>query len=187
MKRGTIVILALVGFVLVFSAAYWGWIWFFRRPNHERVAYGMLVKIVKGQQKLHGQDLDGNRMRDYWTLDAAGLTQFGLLDRLTAQADAARAKDYEGISGPPVPNSGYFVIAMERDPFGGPYALTPRHNATSNPKHFGFCAYPAAYGPGTRNTYIVNESGRVWSKDTGGRAVRQFPADPLKEGWIRHD
>lgn len=187
MQRGTLVILGLVAVVLLFSAAYWGWLWWFRQPNHERVAYGMLIKIVKAQERLHGLDLDGNQIRDYWTLDAAGLIQFGLLDPWTARADAARAKDYEAITGPPVPHSGYFVIAMDRDPFGGPYALTPRHAPTRNPRRFGFCAYPAAYGPATRNTYIVNESGRVWSKDTGGRPVRQFPSDPSGEGWILHD
>jgi Protein of unknown function (DUF2950) len=49
---------------------------------------------------------------------------------------------------------------------------------------YGLCAVPAKYGGATRKTFIVATNGTVFGKDTGGKPVFDYPADPTAKGWV---
>ena len=56
-----------------------------------------------------------------------------------------------------------------------------------NPDRYGFCAYPAEYGKTGVMTFIVNQAGVRYQKDTGGKNIDQWPCeedkDPTADGW----
>lgn len=80
--------------------------------------------------------------------------------------DASSIKDEKA-----EPYLGYWFCAIELDETGKAYKAVA---GGANTGKYGFCAYPAEYGRGARKTFIVNESGVVWEKDKGGKAVKQF-------------
>lgn len=52
-----------------------------------------------------------------------------------------------------------------------------------NPGRFAIIAYPANYPSSGRMTFIINESGSVYQKETYGDVPDKFPSDPYTEGW----
>ncbi len=48
----------------------------------------------------------------------------------------------------------------------------------------GLCAIPAKYGGKTKRTFIVNTTGTVFGKDTGGKPVFDYPNNPAAAGWV---
>jgi hypothetical protein len=48
-----------------------------------------------------------------------------------------------------------------------------------------YVAYPAKYSVTGRMTYVLDEEGLLWKKDTGGVAPQDFPPDPAAAGWSR--
>ncbi len=48
---------------------------------------------------------------------------------------------------------------------------------------FGLCAVPAEYGKTGTLTFMIATNGTVFSKDTKGAAVTDYPADPAAAGW----
>lgn len=48
---------------------------------------------------------------------------------------------------------------------------------------YALCAIPAKYGGKTKRTFIINTNGTVFGKDTGGKPVFDYPANPVKAGW----
>ncbi len=52
-------------------------------------------------------------------------------------------------------------------------------------RRFAFCATPAEYSPQCCYTVLFGSAGTVVAKDTAGKSVNGFPADPSKEGWKR--
>jgi hypothetical protein len=119
-------------------------------------------------------------------LRADGKTKCANIDIGFAKADAQPAdskifagkiEDWSGIK--PQPKSGYFFRAMS----GYNQNEVNGVNAT-NSYAFAFVAYPAEYGKTGKRTFIINESGTVYSKDTGSDAnkiVLQWPTD--MSGW----
>jgi hypothetical protein len=141
-------------------------------------------------------DGDGNGKQDYWTADVAGFyaipdadgNKLKFIDIATAKADAGRA---EGLykwefGGAPVPKAGYLYKVMALDENGKPYRQDPDGDGkkTTNLSQWAYCAYPAQHNKDGVRTFIVNEEGVVYAKDTGGKPVEKWPgADPTTAGW----
>lgn len=50
---------------------------------------------------------------------------------------------------------------------------------------FGLCAVPCIYGDSGTNTFIINQVGVIYYRDTKGKPVTEWPADEIKAGkWI---
>ena len=73
---------------------------------------------------------------------------------------------------PDRPKTGYYFVDITGEA-SGPYDYT---------KQCGLCAVPAKYGKSGRLTFIINVTGTIDQKDTGGRPVAVWP-DVEKEGW----
>jgi len=155
--------------------------------NNEALAEFNLQIIKIAEESFKTSDSDANGVADYWTRDVAGLFALKdksgqplmLLDAATAGADPEGATRY-GL--PVVPKNGYFFKMMVGDPDGEAYQ---KDDGKTNKTRFGVVAWPAVPGATGRLTFIVNESGKVWKKDTLGHAVDRWPGkDPATEGWI---
>lgn len=82
----------------------------------------------------------------------------------------------EGFSEIPVPKNGYLFKALVEDEQGEAYAQdTDGTGSTHNYGQYGFCAYPAEYGATGTMTFIVNNIGSVFMRDTRGRPVESWP------------
>jgi hypothetical protein len=199
-KHGSIGSTAIVlVFLLPLGAALW---WIRLRSEagnqmaaNERSASSTLLLLAAAEEDFRQNDRDGNGIRDYWTLDVAGLNYLGgpagpgrgasiqLIPRDLARADAAHLHDMpEGSA----PYHGYFFKAIERDDTGAPY---PQRTAPDGPawkslSKFAFCAYPAEYNRTGKWTYAVNESGRRFRIDSGGAAIRQWLEAARSNAWI---
>ena len=79
-----------------------------------------------------------------------------------------------GLGGTPRAGYHFCDILGDKD---GPYDFT---------KRFGLCAFPHEYGETGQYTYVVNETGTVYCKNTGGFPVNIFP-DVEREGWVSVD
>ena len=160
--------------------------------NNERVAELSLLFVRQAQETFKNSDSDRNGAADYWTRDLAGLyglkdaagQAIFLLDPETAGADADGAARYGLAAGP---KSGYFFKALVTDQDGNAYAKDDDKDGQSftNKARFGVVAWPAGYGATGRFTFVMNESGKIWKKDTTGQPVDKWPGkDPAAEGWL---
>jgi hypothetical protein len=155
--------------------------------NNEALAEFTLQFIKNAEEAFKNADSDANGVADYWTRDVAGLHSVKdktgapilLLDPATAAADPEGAVRY-GL--PPAPKNGYYFKMMVGDPDGEAYQ---KDDGKTNKTRFGVVAWPAVPGVTGRLTLIMNESGKVWKKDTQGQAVDRWPGkDPAKDGWM---
>ena len=159
--------------------------------NGRRAANGLRA-IATAEALLRAQDLDSNRLMDYWTGDVAQLhfmapkgKPIGLITPALAAADAKPLKP----SAAPASYAGYWFVALEKDegvePSEQEYRVDTdgKTGKTHNHARFGFCAYPSEYGSTGLLTYIVNEDNSVLSRDTGGKPVLRRPANPERNGW----
>ncbi len=167
-----------------------------QRASNERNASASLKSLATAEADFRANDRDGNKVNDFWTGDVAGLyclTNAGepikLIDASIAAADSAPLEaggEHAAMTNFATmgPKSGYFFRAIphyQEEPDG---KEIPYNNATKrNASRFGFCAYPAQYESSGRVTFILNEGNSMWAKDTQGRPVGVFPADPSAEGW----
>jgi hypothetical protein len=139
-------------------------------------------------------DFDANGNNDFWTLDLVGL--YGNVDSngdpvAQIQVNFARADDVSanlyGLASISIPKSGYLYAAMTTDEDGAAYAQDPDGDGTAdtNNSRFGFTSYPDVFGTTGKRTYIINESGTVYSKDTTGAGEFTWPGtDPTDGlGW----
>lgn len=151
-----------------------------------------LRRLAAAEETFRQDDVDGNGVREYWTQDVAGLCNTDDPARLEwnwIRVALARA-DRTGIAAngkeEPKPYLGYWLRALATDQDGKSYR-GDSGTARTHPSRFGFCAWPAEYGPGNRLTYIVNETGVVYWKDLGPDAKNgadAWPgADPRAAGW----
>ena len=91
------------------------------------------------------------------------------------------------------PKSGCWFIAMTHDSSTDPPSAYRRKTGGSlnmGPVHhlskFGFCAYPAEYGPSNKWTYIINEKITMYQKDTRGLPVWLWPTkSELRRDWVK--
>lgn len=163
-----------------------------RIAANETSAIGGLKQLVSYEASWRQTDADSNGMSDYWTLDVSGFrhvkdqggNEVKYMDLAQARADAApKIKSFT-----PSPKSGYFYQAIVKDETGKPYCQNsgcPQYKGKcTNTYKFGFCAFPAEYGTTGVNTFIVNEEGQVYRKDSGGKPVDQYPGEnPTEKGW----
>lgn len=154
--------------------------------QNEMIAEVSLQFIRTAEETFKNSDSDANGVADYWTRDVAGLhflkdrsgQAIFLIDPATAAADPDGAARY-GLTA--APKNGYFFKMMVSDQEGGVYQ---KDDGKTNKARYGVCAYPAAPGATGRFTFITNESGKTWKKDTQGKPVDKWPGkDPSQEGW----
>ena len=181
--------------------------------DNENSAIASLKDLCSNEAVWRQQDVDGNGIKDYWTYDvscfnrmyrADGVTKVNFIDTSFAMADTSRADDdVFGFGFPAIepwstepeqfssaPKSGYYFQAMELDENRNLYNQNEvgenKIKVTNNTK-FAFVAYPETYGSTGINTFIVNENGTVYKKDTGGHyasKVLNWPGeDPTQQGW----
>ena len=172
-----------------------------RRTGCERNPAGSLKTIGTSEEDFRDNDRDGNGVKDYWTRDVYSLfalcpptggvapeNMIKLTEPSLAASDAAYWSNPTPVAADVVPTgesvgtispkASYWVVAMERDEYDLPYDSGNGRNL----RKFGFCTYPTSVQSG-RTTYIVNETGVVWRRETGATPVLQFPREPEAEGW----
>ena len=151
-----------------------------RPPEAERPRRLSLRAYSDAQFEFQKRDLDRNGRLDFWTADIAGLG--AALPKAMAAADAATRSP----AGSLWPKDGYLLRALTTDRSGNPYGQDSDgsgrlvHNFAS----FGAAAYPADYGASGRHTFIINQEGYIFRRDTGGMPVTRFPTvDEMNELW----
>ena len=176
---------------------------------NERNASATLKSFASAQADFRANDRDFNRVNDYWVADVSGLYRvvsgeaIRLIEEAAATADAKPCvpMDQAGALagtprehpaklvalGKPAPKTGYWFVAVEKVEDEKGIAAKYNDGSGRNPRQFGLCAYPAEYGKTGKSTFILNEWNTVWKKDTGGKPVDLFPADPAKSGWSKLD
>ncbi|MHC4249071.1 MAG: hypothetical protein ACYS9X_08085 [Planctomycetota bacterium] len=147
-------------------------------PNHV-AAYAALRAYIGAQQTFrkkprYGPDTgcvyanprDGTGFPDLFRvggpLERLDRTELKLIDLAFARATS-----------PETPKAGYWFVEIIGDAVTGPYDYT---------RECGLCTVPAVYGVTGTPTYIVDPTGRIYTKDTHGTPVRVFP-DVDREGW----
>ncbi|MBV8879383.1 MAG: YcxB family protein, partial [Planctomycetaceae bacterium] len=115
----------------------------------------------------------------YWREDVAGLYTYqhegkaiGLIDRKQAAADASPVDRT-------IPQEFRFGYVFRSLHFG--------QENFSDPDRYAVAYFPANKRVG-RLTFIMNQTGTVWSKELGPfPRIERFPNDPVAEGWTRHE
>jgi hypothetical protein len=176
-----------------------------QRTANERLVAATLKTLSTANADFRANDRDRNFVNDFWVGDVSGLWRIDadntlkLIEIAVAAADArpllpleqdgqpaaAPQTKYKAV-GNQAPKAGYWFSAIEKRPFRGEIVKYDEGNGRCR-SGFGFCAYPAEYGPKGKFTYIINEDNSVYRKDTGGKPVPVWPADPSKEDWVKLD
>lgn len=165
------------------------------RASHHRHAATSLKTISTAEADFRMNDRDGNRISDFWVGDVAALwymkaggVPIELIERSVANADGAPLKPLSDARA----KAGYLYRAIPKDEDGKPYDEGNGRNTSK----FAFCCYPEEYRPKawyrddlsvTTLTFIINEDGVIWKKDTGAAPVTKWPKDLWGEGWSKLD
>ncbi|MBV8881852.1 MAG: hypothetical protein JO332_17975 [Planctomycetaceae bacterium] len=152
----------------------------------ERSSSTTLKTICSAQADFRANDRDGDGMNQFWRADIAGLYALApgggpairLIERSLALADARPLYDLSK-EGERAPKAGYWYRAIR-------HADEKTIDAAAR---FAAVAFPAAYSPKDRWTYIVDENNTVFRADLGhGRGVEVFPTDEdLRKQWSKLD
>ena len=149
-------------------------------------ASASLKTLASAQADFRANDRDGNRVREYWHGDIAGLYVLkGIdgqpiknIDISIAAADANPVTDIHLLASPGC-KAGYYFRALR----------PPDEADWWEPGQFGACAFPKTYGTRTgRFTFFISQDNTIYKKDlgrTGG--IQVLPADPIAEGWTKLD
>jgi hypothetical protein len=160
-------------------------------PTNERAAWENLQKIVRAQEAFKRVDWDEDGENSYarflvhlWqTVDhKVQPIRVGLIPRRLAFAMEQELS-----------LNGYFYRSLyERElPNGIKSNCTPKHRGddalcgtTFDPmSEWAMAAIPALYGETGIQTFIVERSGNILSRDLKGRLITRYPHDPLRTGW----
>lgn len=130
----------------------------------------LMRNLVDAENTIRASDWDENGAHDYWVADVAGVRTYS-----NRVSDDVVADNWYG----------WRLTMMTTDQAGKPYAQDSDGDgkATTNLDRFGICLYAVDYARKPLKSYIVNEEGVVWMKDTGGQPVLTWPRDPAAEGW----
>jgi DUF2950 family protein len=157
--------------------------------HSDRSAAAYLQTILSAQADFQANDRDGNQVNDYWVKDVAGLygldTGTGpikLIHISDAQADRTPSRARYASVSEEKPVIGYWFAALKRHQQSGK-SVAYDDGTGRNPSRFGLVAFPAEYLETSRLTFIVNEKGIIFSKDTKDKPPEEFPEDPVKDGW----
>jgi hypothetical protein len=175
---------------------------------NERNAALTLKTLATAEADFRSNDRDGNHVNDFWVADVSGLWRIlakggalQLIELAVAVADARPAVtlDTAGalpsdaqtklqIVGKAMTKAGYQFAAIEKYQDETGAFVKYDEGKGRNLSRFGFCAYPAEYGAkGGKTTFVLTESNTLYRKDTGGKRVEQWSANPEKDGWQRLD
>jgi len=128
-------------------------------------------------QKIFSDDGQHNGL--YWkTADGEPQSPIGPL------VASAVAEGYASPSAAPTPYRGYYFRVLTRqgkNSPGGPKSYITGGKMTEG---FAFVAYPAEYRSSGVMTFIVNEDGKVYQKDLGGKAMKEYNPG---SGWQKAD
>jgi hypothetical protein len=175
---------------------------------NERNAWASLKTLATAEADFRANDRDNNKVNDFWVGDVAGLYTIDggsgmikLIEVSIALADGAPLE--KGAAGgkipaltdvgQPGPKAGYYFRVMTHDTSNGKSELyaqdtDAKMGKVHNTSSFGFCAYPAEYGVTGTRTFIINEGNVLFSKDTAGEPVHEWPSnDELKSEWQKMD
>jgi len=172
--------------------------------SNERNASATLKTLATAEADFRANDRDANHVNDFWVGDVSGLYRIDpgdggikLIEIAVCCADAKPCQplDKAGTqhgskfiaAGVSAPKAGYRYAVVEKYQDDKGAAAKYDEGKGRNPSMFGFCAYPEEYGKTGKSTFMLNENNWVWGKDTGGKPVDVFPADPAKEGWKKLD
>jgi len=134
-------------------------------------------EIYRAEMEFKYEDLDGNGVADFWVADVNAL-----LRCIEGGAPGNRWDPSKKIH---AVRDGYRFLPVSRDASGRPYAQGGADSG-QGPRSidsFAYCAVPERYRGTGRQTYLVNESGTVWVRDTRGKALEQFPAHLQQASW----
>jgi hypothetical protein len=155
-----------------------------RSPGNERNAYASLKTIASAQADFRGNDRDGNRIRDFWRADIAGL--YGLKPEGGEETIKLIEGSVAGADGRPSIALEAFVV---KAPKAGYWyrALRFKGETTPDPDRFAAIAYPDSASAG-KVMYIISHENVLYRKDVGTGAIPEtYPEDPLREGWLKFD
>lgn len=165
--------------------------------DNQMQAMSKLKELSTIERMIQADDRDGDGVNAFWTRDVAGLFAFrpsgwkeglNLIDVQVAQSDPIGFQNYPGAfkDAEPQPYYGYWFVMIKKDVNGKPLALDLNGDglAAENADRFAICAYPEEYQRTGVQTFVINEEGIPWSKDTEGKPVEGYPGpDPSAEGW----
>jgi type II secretory pathway pseudopilin PulG len=168
--------LAVLGVICILLAlGIWGYVdrvkW--RRQALETNAMGACRAYATAQAAYHRNDWDGDGKQEY----ASDLRELCMPKDFDGSGSWCPTIDdaFAAATSPQTPKHGYWFKDMAT--IGG----KPINWATD----FALCAMPARYGRTGYHVFIVSTNGTVWGKDLGkSEFVADFPADPVKAGWI---
>ena len=164
--------------------------------SSDRSAVAFLKTIMTAQSDFRSNDRDDDGAENFWIEDVAGLYGIDpgngpikLIDQKIAQADRTPARRNYAWVMEKKQVIGYYFGALTGYREEGK-SISYDDGTGRNPLHFGLIAFPAEEGAdevaiGTL-TFITNEKGTIYSKNTGGKPVWEFPEDPIAEGWKVH-
>ena len=182
------------------------------RGPYTRNASASLKTIATAQADFRSNDRDGNGVADYWTGDVAGLYCMTNANVVGSDDDPLKLIEL-GIAGAdfaPLPPGGERAEIWKftnRSPKAGYHYMAMRVDGSVDPVHppelyqqntggkpdmgnvhhktkFAFCTFPAHYGPSGTLTYILNESNKLYSRDTLGYPVVIWPSkEELRSSW----
>lgn len=168
------------------------------KGSSERNASTTLKYLSTALSEYRANDLDGNRINEFWVGDIASLylykssrwpdteSKYPIIELSVALADVAPLVDVKKW-GTPGPKWDYYYAVIPLDEEGKPYD-EGNHGNTSK---FGLCAFPAP-GARAKATFIINENNTVFRKffEKPDRVrIRKWPSDEeLKsQGWSKVD
>ncbi|GEM_PF-3683854 len=165
--------------------------------ENETQAMTTLKNLATAMEVVRCDDRDGDGFNAFWTRDVAGLFAYHpkgasegiqIVDIQVAQADPVGFPRYPGsFKDPkPQPHYGYWFVMIERDVDGKPLAqdLNGDGLAAENMERFAICAYPEGFQRTGTRTFVINEEGIPFWKNTEGEPVEGYPGpDPSAEGW----
>jgi len=126
-------------------------------------AQGVFQRVDRYNRNMlvYANPKDGTGFPDLYRiggpLDRPDGTELKLIDLAFARA-----------TGPESPKAGYYFVNLEYDD----YSID-----------CGLCAVPAQYGKSGLSTFVIDLTGTVYKKDTGGRPVTRYP-DVVQDGWL---
>ena len=171
-----------------------------QRASNERNASASLKTLCTSEVDFHGNDRDGNSIKDYWTRDVSGLytvcpigssDPVRLIELSICGADAnplgaaANPAPASHVTNAyftrPSPKASYWFLALTNDQDGSPYASTsngapPFDQPWFNLTRYAFMAFPDSTSGG-RQIFLVNEDHVVLKRQLTGN-VRPAGAIP---------
>ena len=163
------------------------------RSANERNAATSLKTLTSAEADFRSNDRDGNKIKDFWTGDVAGLysmtnaaltgnadAPIKLIDLSLAGADSApltagaAGGEYRAISQFTVqaPKSGHWYYAMVNDlsvtvtpAYKADTGGLPAMGAVHHQAKFAFLAYPDVYRSSGKKVFMLNESNALYSRE----------------------